>query len=347
MAVEVSQPAPCQQAFRITLAPEGVRPMRDVVVQEFQKEAALAGFRKGKAPRELVERHFLDQIREETLRRLTRQVFERVTAERHLKPVGPFEVTRVDFDDLKGLALEARVEVEPEFRLVDYRGIRLVKPAVAISADEIAQAMARLQESVAELVPVGEDKPKEKRLPALDDEFAKDVGFDTLAQLRAHLDAKLREQKTAEQAQALEQGLFEALLARHQFDVPPGLVTKHTARLTRDFQTRLLLTGLPDEQVTAELTKYTEHLHANAMRHVKLAFLLERIAEQEALSVTQDELVARLWNLASRWGKEPGEVRRLLDAQGLWPSVVSSIRRDKTVEFLLSVAHIDEAASVQ
>ena len=161
--------------------------------------------------------------------------------------------------------------------------------------------------------------------------------------MRAHLDAKLREQKQAQGKQALEQALCDELLARHQFEVPPRLVTKQTERLSRDFQVRLLLGGFNEEQVKQELAKYTEQLRTNAVRLVKLLFILDRIAEKEAVSVTQDEVVDRLWKLAKRWGKDPAEVRRLLDAQGLWPSVLSSIRQDKTMRLLLDAAQIEEA----
>ena len=249
ITVHVTQPGPCQQRVQVNVSVQGVQPVRDVVVQEFQREAVIAGFRKGKAPRRLVEQKFPSEIREETVKRLTRQVLEQVTTERRLKPVGPFEVIKLDFDEGKGLELEAQVEVEPEFTLADYRGIRVQQPAAAVTPDEIDTALAKLRESSAELVPAGEGQPKATRLPGLDDEFAKDVGFENLEQLRHHLEAKLREQKHAQRRQGMEQSVSDTLLARHTFEVPPGLVTKQIDRLTRDFQVRLMLSGRAEEQV--------------------------------------------------------------------------------------------------
>ena len=336
--------APCQQQVKARLAAKGVQPMREVVVQEFQKQAVLAGFRKGKAPRQLVEQKYPAEIRQETVQRLTRQIFERVTTEQKLKPVGPFEVTKLDFDEAQGLALEATVEVEPHFGLSDYRAIRVTRPSATVSPEEIDRALQQTQESAAELVPVAEGQPKEKRLPNLDNEFAKDVGFETLEELRQHLEAKLREQKQAEQSRRLEQELFDALLATHQFEVPPRLVTKQIEQLTRDFQVRLVMSGRSEEAIKTETEQYAEQLRANATRIVKLGFVLGRIAEQESLSVTQDELVDRVWKLAKSWGKDPSDVRRWLDAQGLWSSVVSSIRQEKTVQWLLRTVRIEDAA---
>jgi len=342
LQVRVSQLAPCQHKLHILVDVEGVQPVREQVVQEFQKEAAIAGFRKGKAPRNLVETKFPSEIREETIRRLTQHTFERVQHEKKLKPVGPFEITNLKFDDATGLELEAHVEVEPEFALGHYRGLRVTRPAVAVTPEDIERALARIQESMAELAPGEAGQPKERRVPPIDDELAKDVGFEALDQLKSHVTEKVREQKQAEQARAVEEAVCDALLAQHRFEVPPRLVEHQAERLRRDFHVRLLLTGLTEEQVKEQLGQYTEQLKTNAARHVALGFILERIAQKEELSVTQDEIVDRLWKLASRWRKDPNEVRRLLDEKGLWPSVLSSIRQEKTVQFLLRVAQIEE-----
>src|SRR3989338_3701819 len=124
------------------------------------------------------------------------------------------------------------------------------------------------------------------------------------------------------------------------FDVPAQLVSHQTERLTRDFKVRLLLAGRTEAQVEEETGKFTEQLRTNAQRYVKLSFILDRIAEQESLTVTQDEVVGHLWQLAQRWKKDPSEVRKFLDAQELWPSVVSTIRQEKTVTLLLKAAKI-------
>ncbi|MBI3087763.1 MAG: ATP-dependent Clp endopeptidase proteolytic subunit ClpP [Candidatus Omnitrophica bacterium] len=266
MTVTVTQPAPCRQTLRITVATELVQPVRELVVKEFQKEAALSGFRKGKAPRELVERQFTEQIREETLRRMTRQIFEQVAEERKLKPVGPFEVIKLNLDEQKGLELEAQVEVEPDFTLGEYKGLKIIKTDVTVAAEDVEQALTQLRESAAQLVPTGEGDKKEKRLPGLDDEFAKDVGFDTVEKLREHLQAKLREHKETQAKQGLEQQACDALLTRHQFEVPPRLVSRQTERLTRDFQVRLLMAGVAEDKLSEELAKYTEQPSSSMRR---------------------------------------------------------------------------------
>ena len=84
-------------------------------------------------------------------------------------------------------------------------------------------------------------------------------------------------------------------------------------------------------------------MRTSAERRVKLGFILDRIADDEKVDVNQEELVSRLWQMAQRWKKDPAEVRKIFDAQGLWPSVVTSIRQEKTVSLLLGAAAIEEA----
>lgn len=345
-SVSIADTAPCEKSLRLQVGRDVIAPVREAVLAEFQREAALPGFRKGKAPPELVEQRYADRIKDETLHRVMQHALEQAVKDHQLKPVGPFEVKRADFNDAQGLTLEATVEVEPTFSLGSYKGIPLKREEVQVSPDDVAKALGHLQESMAQLVPKGESGEKERRVPAVDDELAKDLGFKDLAALKEHVEAKVREQKRAAQAAALEAALCEELLKRHAVQVPARLVSHQTERLTRDFKVRLLLSGRAEEQVNAEAEQFTQQLRTSAERRVKLLFILDRIAAAESVTVSQDELVGRLWQLSQRWKKDPAEVRKIFDAQGLWPSVVSTIRQEKTVNWLLSAATIDNGTPV-
>ena len=365
-AVTVTDAAPCRKAVKLHVGLEVIAPIRVTVLGEVRKEAMLAGYRKGKAPAELIEKQFAKSIQDETLHRAMKQALEQATKDHALKPVGPFEVSRANFSESDGLSIEATVEVEPSFTLAGYQGLALSRPASEVTAEDVEHALTQLRESMAQLVPVtepgtppeggvGEGNPdavgggttpptkKQRKVPVLDDELAKDLGFEGVPKLREHVEAKLREQKKAAQNHALEGALCDALLARHAFQVPASMVAHQTERLTGEFKVRLALSGTPEEKLAEETAKFTEQLRTNAERYVKLHFILDRIAEQEAIDVTQDELVGKLWELAQRWRKDPAEVRKTLDAQGLWGSIVSAIRQEKTVARVLSTAMISEA----
>ncbi len=348
----VNDSAPCQKSLKVRVKPEAIKPIRAAVLAEFQKEAALPGFRKGKAPAELIERQYGKSIHDETLNRVTKTTLEETAKAQELKPVGPFEVRSANFSDTDGFTFEATVEVEPTFALGGYKGIEIPEASDAISPEELEKALKSLQESSAELVPSKEaeagqpgEAAKEKKIPALDDELAKDLGLKDLASLKEHVEAKLKEQKQASQARDKEAAISDELLKRHVFDVPKRLVEHQTEKLTRDFAMRLLFSGMAEDKVKEELAKFTEQLRTSAERHVKLLFILDRIADKESVAVEQQELVEHLWRLSQRWKKDPAEVRKTLDAQGLWGSVYSAIRQEKTMNLLLAAATTTKKSS--
>jgi FKBP-type peptidyl-prolyl cis-trans isomerase (trigger factor) len=344
--VSVTDTAPCQKALRLIVSPQELTPVRAAVLSEFRKTATVPGFRPGRAPAELIERQYGPQVQDETLKRAMRQALEQAAQHHRLKPVGPFEITSSTVTDAEGLVFEATVEVEPAFALSDYKGIPLVRLSAEVTPEEVQQALAKLQESMAQLVPA-ERGGKERRLPPLDAELAKDLGFERLEALTAHVEATLRDSKRRAQAQAMEAALCEELLRRQPFEVPPRLVQRQTDRLTREGTARLLLSGLTQDEAVEETAKFTEQLARSAERLVKLDFMLDRIAEQETITVSPDEVLARLWELGRRWQMDPAAVRRVLDDKGLWPAVVSAIRRDKTVAWLLAAAVVqDQQAGV-
>ena len=186
--VSITDTAPCEKALRVHVAPQAIAPVRQAVIGEFQRQAALPGFRKGKAPADLVGRQYAKEIQEETLHRVTKQAFEQAVHDHQLKPLGPFEVHKADFSEGSDLTLEATVEVEPAFALGTYNGLALTRELQAVTPDEVDKALAALQESMAQLVPSGPGEAKERRVPPLDDELAKDLGFEHLAKIgRAHV----------------------------------------------------------------------------------------------------------------------------------------------------------------
>ena len=340
--VSIVDTGPCQKSLRLTVGLDVIGPVRTAVVEELRRRATLPGFRKGKAPADLIEQQHAQVIHEEMLQRVTKQTLERVVQEADLRPVGPFEFRRTDFSQDDGLTLEATVEVEPDFPLGPYKGVTLTRDPISVTPEEIDQGLKAVQESMGQLVPKGEGQPKERQLPALDDELAKDAGLESLEQLKEHVAAKLREQKRSAQAHALEAALSEELLKRHTFEVPPTLVSRQVERLTQECKARLLLSGMAEGQVEDELKRFTERLRHSAEQQVKLSFILDRIAATESVSVKEDELLGRLWQVARRWQKDPIEVRKIFDAQGLWPSVISTIRHEKTMALLMEAAVIDD-----
>ncbi|MBI4345930.1 MAG: trigger factor [Elusimicrobia bacterium] len=133
---------------------------------------------------------------------------------------------------------------------------------------------------------------KAKVLPALDDEFAKDVGFEKLDELKAKLRELIQKEGETRADRELTAQLEDALLANHKFDAPPSLVAGQLDRLASRVQEQFV--GPNRELPEAEFNKLREKLAPRAEAEVKLSFLLRKIAEAEKIEATPEDVSAEL-----------------------------------------------------
>lgn len=131
---------------------------------------------------------------------------------------------------------------------------------------------------------------KVKRLPALDGEFAKDLGFASLEELKAKLREVIEQEGKARSERELMSQLQEALLKAHRFPVPPSLAQAELERMLERFRSQLL--GPKRRLPEAEEAKLREKLAPRAEDEVRMAYLLRAIAEAEKLRVEEAEIDA-------------------------------------------------------
>ncbi|HEX7125656.1 MAG TPA: trigger factor [Thermodesulfobacteriota bacterium] len=180
---------------------------------------------------------------------------------------------------------------------------------------------------------------KEKVLPALDDEFAKDVGsFDSLEALRAAIrDAYVAEETERRQAAARE-ALLDALLERNPVEIPPALVEDQARALIREWQHRMQHQGLDLSRVRVDPERLAAEARERARRQVHAGLVLEAVARQEGLAVDDGELDARIARLAEGGKQTPESLRRRLEASGRLEDLRASLLEEKTLEFLVARA---------
>jgi trigger factor len=182
---------------------------------------------------------------------------------------------------------------------------------------------------------------KEKVLPSLDDEFAKDVGnFDSLEKLRdAVRDAYAREETERRQGAARE-ALVERLLEKNPVEVPPALVDEQGKALIREWQHRLKHQGLDLARMELDPEKLATEARDRARRQVHAGLVLEAVARQEKLSVSEEELASRIAELAAGNRTTPEALRRRLEENGRLDDLRGSLLEEKTVEFLMGKASV-------
>lgn len=184
---------------------------------------------------------------------------------------------------------------------------------------------------------------KRRIVPALDDEFAKDVGeFETLAALRDRVRADLEHEAGHEADRQVRAELLKALAARVPFDAPSALVDREVDRRVEDFMRRLIEQQVDPRRATIDWEEFRKAQREPAGEAVKSALALDEIARRENLAVGQDEVEREVSRYAERTGRTPSAVRAQLEKEGGIARVYAGLRREKAVDFLLACATIDK-----
>lgn len=182
---------------------------------------------------------------------------------------------------------------------------------------------------------------KERILPDLDDEFAKDCGpFQTLLELRLDIRKKLEEAAKQKSESTLRDQVVERLVDKNEVPVPPSLQQQEEQSMIRDLQGFMQMTGQgQDVPMNEELQKTVK---GRAERKVRAALLLGEIARRENIKVEKEDLEARLAQIAERTGKHIAKVR--VEYQGdRGERLVSQILEGKLLDYLISKATIEDA----
>ena len=136
---------------------------------------------------------------------------------------------------------------------------------------------------------------KKKELPEIDDEFAQDVSeFDTLEEYKADIRKKLTEQQEERSKTEFENELFKIVANGAQIDIPPQMIDRQAERNSKDFEARLAYQGMDLERYlslsSSTRGKYEDSMRANAESDVRMNLVLDQIAKENGLEVTDEEL---------------------------------------------------------
>jgi trigger factor len=185
---------------------------------------------------------------------------------------------------------------------------------------------------------------KKRRVPELNDEFAKTVGdVESLAALRDKLRQQLAQRKTREQDAALKRTLMEKLVQQHAIEVPEAMVDREAAAVLEELAMTLRATGGRVEGLPQDPEVLRTTARETATRRVQQALLLEAVAKQENLAVTEDEIEAEVNALAGMYRQEPAAVRRALEDPVRKAGLSGRILERKAMDFLFQHATISDA----
>jgi len=165
---------------------------------------------------------------------------------------------------------------------------------------------------------------KRKSAPALDDDFAREVGdFDSLDALRAAVRTDLEDHATRDADALVRQTLLDNVAEANPFDVPPSWVTRMIDAYMQAYQ-------IPDDQRET----FGAEFAAVAEKQVRRDMLIDAISEQEKLAATEKDVDERVAKVAEQRKTDPGQVYASLQKAGRLPEIERSITEEKVFEWL-------------
>jgi len=382
MNVTVENVGPVQKRVNVVIPAEKVDQEIERSFSEIQKHAVIKGFRKGKAPRAHVEKHYASVMQEEVVKKLFQDTYPDVLREHNIAAVSWPTVDFGTLDRGSDFTYSATVEVFPEVTATGYRGLEVKRERLEFDESQVDAQLRQMQESMAELVPVeeqrtvqrgdfvlfdfrgfvdGEPLPggsatdfeleigsnrfipgfedqmigipvgeereitvtfpeqyqspdlagkearflitvkgiKVKQLPELDDAFAAEFGdYSTLDELKSALRENLERQQRERIESDFRDRLIEALIAKNPIDVPSTMVDRQVDQMLQNAKRRLAAQRMTLEMMGMDDDRYRITFRHIAESQVKGGLLLESVADQEGITISDEFLDKKLTEMA-------------------------------------------------
>jgi len=411
----VNSPNPSTRELEIEVAADEVNEEWEKALLEYASRARLDGFRRGRAPKEMVKRLFYQDIKDAVIENLAPRALRESLTRQNISPVGTPAISEVVFQEGQPFRFKAVVEVLPAFEIPSYRKIRVQKKEAGVGEEEVDRSLEELRQKSAEYIPVegrgvaegdyvvvewkgkdlqtkrflptekvlvlaghpdnekglneslkgtapGETRKfivshppdhaqkkmagktveyeirvmsiKEKKVPELSDEWAKDLGeYENLAALRERVRQEL--EKGRQEAARREMGdeLVKGLVENLRLELPESLVDAEAVSILRSWAAQL-----PADLPSTQVEELREKARDQARRSLKSTLLLQRIAGQEKLAVGDEEVEEEIKAMAKRNNVPLVQLVERVSQEGRREDIRNSLLLRKAIDFLLDNA---------
>ena len=421
MKAEVANVSEVERRVTVELDAEQVTNSIDKAYKNLQKKARLPGFRPGKAPLSILEKHFKAQIEEEVTNELVQKSFPEVMEQQNLKPVSMPKVENGVLAKGTAFSYTVAIEIKPTIDVKDYTGLKIERLQPEATDEDVNEELERSRASYADMREIngrptqtddhiifdlegfigeetymggkktdyflelgknmllpgfdehmiglnpGDTKEfsleiaadygdtqvagktitfkvdlktiKEKVLPELTDDFAKDVGeYENLDQLKEAARASISERKKKESGNKVREQISAALIEKNSFTVPQGMIEMQAQNMLQEIQRMFQQQGLDINEMGQDQAQMLENYKEPAERQVRSALLLEAVAEKENIKAEDDDFEKQYEELAALYNEKLETIKANIGKDRL----ESQVMERKTIEFILSSAEITE-----
>ena len=185
---------------------------------------------------------------------------------------------------------------------------------------------------------------KEKVLPAIDDELAKKFGAENLEKLKAGVRTDLENELKYSKSKSVRGQVVKALLGRVNFDLPESAVANETRNVVYDLVRQNTQRGVNRDVIEKQKDEIFAAAAGSAKERVKLAFLVGKIAEQEKLEASQEDVIKRAQQLAMTYQMPFDQFLKDLQKRNGVNELYEQVLHEKVLELLEKNATLTEAA---
>jgi trigger factor len=421
MKTEVAKVSEVERRVTVELDAEQVAGAIDNAYKKLQKKVRLPGFRPGKAPLTILQKHFKAQVEEEVTNELVQQTFPEVLEKQDLKPVAMPKVENGVLEKGQAFSYTVAIEIKPAINIKDYTGLKIERPQPEATDEDVNAELERYRASYAEMQEITErptqtkdnitfdlegfigDEPymggkktdyflelgkdmllpgfdeqmiglnpgdtkefsleiaadygdeqvagktiafkvdlktiKEKILPKLTDEFAKDVGeYENLEQLKTAARKAISERKRQQSETRVRDQIFDALIEKNPFEVPKGMVEMQAQSMLREIARMFQQQGLDINEMGQSQAQMLENYREPAEKRVRSGLLLEAVAAQENIKAEDEDFEKQYEELAGMYNENVETIKANISKNQL----EAQIMERKTIDFILSSAEIAE-----
>ncbi len=388
-------------------------------IDKLKKNVTIKGFRKGKAPKNLILHHYGEEAKQDTTRELLKNGYQIAIDKYKLEPVSEPAFTDLKNEDNTPFSFNIIVDVKPKFELKPYKGIEIERRKVEVTDEDVEKAIHGLQSAFAKLedvkqrevkngdvviidveakegekkidsisgndvylelgrgnlkvegmekeivgMKVGEKKSfekqfpqdyfdgtlrnkkiaftvnlktaKEKHLPPVDDKLAEkiDKSLSSVEDLKKRLKENILKTKEKQEEARQKDEMMKKLLGQYDFDLPDSLVTQETSATIMGYLRELYYRGVDIKKEEYKHSKLREKFEPEAKERVKTTFILLKIADEEKISVSEEELKKYIEKEAQMKGFSGDELYEKYKKENMLSLVKADVLSEKVADFL-------------
>jgi trigger factor len=184
-----------------------------------------------------------------------------------------------------------------------------------------------------------------RELPAVDDDFAKDLGDENLEAFRTRVRAELLAHARQEADTRARQGLLDLVIERNPVELPESLVARELKAMEAELHQTLEAGGLSHEDAGERVKQSAEDLKTRAEKRARTGLIVDALAEQEKIEVNDEELGERVAAIVTQSGRNRDRAAEFYRKDENREALRQSMRREKALDFILSRAQREDAPS--